>query len=96
MSVINLDHMSANPLLPEVQEAMIDAIKGNYGNPSSQQRMGEQAAEILENSRKPVARLINAAARINPFLPAFSIVPILSLILLTNLSTFSIVNVGFI
>lgn len=61
MKIVNLDHMSANPLLPEVQEAMIDAIKGNYGNPSSQHTIGEQAAEILENSREPVARLINAA-----------------------------------
>ncbi len=62
MKTINLDHMSANPLLPEVQEAMIDAVKGNYGNPSSQHSMGEQAAERLENSRGAVARLINAAA----------------------------------
>ena len=62
MKIVNLDHMSANPLLPEVQEAMIDAIKGNYGNPSSQHNMGEQAAETLEKSRESVARLINAAA----------------------------------
>jgi len=62
MNIVNLDHMSANPLLPEVQEAMIDAIKGNYGNPSSQHNMGEQAAETLEKSRESVARLINAAA----------------------------------
>jgi cysteine desulfurase len=62
MRIVNFDHISANPLLPEVQEAMIDAMKGNYGNPSSQHSMGEKAAEIMENARGSVARLINAAA----------------------------------
>jgi len=62
MKIVNLDHMSANPLVPEVQEAIIAAMRGNYGNPSSQHRMGEKASEILENSRESVAGLINAAA----------------------------------
>lgn len=62
MKTLNLDHLSANPLLPEVQEAMIDAMKGSYGNPSSQHRMGEKASEVLEKSRESVAGLINAAA----------------------------------
>ena len=62
MKIVNLDHMSANPLLPEVQKAMIGVIKGNYGNPSSQHSMGEQSFETLEKSRESVARLINAAA----------------------------------
>lgn len=61
MDIINLDHISANPLLPEVQEAMINAIKGNYGNPSSQHQMGERAMEALESARESVARLINSA-----------------------------------
>ncbi|MBW2077647.1 MAG: aminotransferase class V-fold PLP-dependent enzyme [Deltaproteobacteria bacterium] len=61
MRTVNLDHLSANPILPEVQEAMIDAVRGNYGNPSSQHSIGEQAAETLEKSRESVARLINAA-----------------------------------
>ena len=29
MKLINLDYLSANPLLPEVQEAMIEAIRAN-------------------------------------------------------------------
>ena len=52
MNMINLDHISANPLLPEVQEAMIKAIQGNYGNPSSQHKMGEQASEAIEQARE--------------------------------------------
>jgi cysteine desulfurase len=61
MGVINLDHISANPLLPEVQEAMIKAIREDYGNPSSQHKLGEQAVEALESAREAVARLINCA-----------------------------------
>ncbi|MBW2143306.1 MAG: aminotransferase class V-fold PLP-dependent enzyme, partial [Deltaproteobacteria bacterium] len=59
MGIINLDHISANPLLPEVQSAMIDAIQKNYGNPSSQHRLGDQATAVLETARESVARLIN-------------------------------------
>ncbi len=60
--MINLDHISANPLLPEVQEAMIKAIREPQGNPSSQHAMGERAAEALAGARESVARLINAPA----------------------------------
>ena len=61
MKIINLDHLSANPLLPEVQEAMINTIRNNYGNPSSQHRLGDAAATALEEARESVARLINCA-----------------------------------
>jgi cysteine desulfurase len=61
MGIVNLDHISANPLLPEVQEAMIGAIKSSYGNASSQHTLGEKAAEALERARESVAALINAA-----------------------------------
>jgi cysteine desulfurase len=61
MNILNLDHMSANPLLHEVQEAMIEAIKKNYGNPSSQHKLGDQAAEALDKARETVSHLVNAA-----------------------------------
>ena len=61
MKSINFDHISANPLLPEVKKAMIEAIHKDYHNPSSQHRAGEQAAEALEQARASVAKLINAA-----------------------------------
>jgi len=60
MSHIHLDHISANPLLQEVQDAMVSAIGQSYGNPSSQSDAGEKAARALESSRKSVCRLINA------------------------------------
>jgi cysteine desulfurase len=59
MSIINLDHLSANPLLPEVQEAMIHAVRADFGNPSSQHKLGDRASEALEKARESVARLIN-------------------------------------
>lgn len=62
MKFINFDHISANPLLPEVKETMMEAIKRDYHNPSSQHRAGEQAAEAIEQARRSVAKLINADA----------------------------------
>lgn len=58
--IINLDHMSANPLLPEVKDAMIEAIRADYGNPSSQHKPGDRAAEALDKAREAVSRLLNA------------------------------------
>ena len=60
MSIINLDHLAANPLLPEVQEAMIEAIKKNYANPSSQHQLGDEAVAALQLAREQVAGLINS------------------------------------
>jgi len=53
--------MSANPILPEVKTAMIDAINRDFGNPSSQHTIGEQAAEVLDRAREQVAGLINCS-----------------------------------
>jgi cysteine desulfurase len=62
MNIVNLDHLSANPLLPEVQEAMITAIRANFGNPSSQHKLGDRASEALEKARESVALLINSGS----------------------------------
>jgi cysteine desulfurase len=60
MKLINLDYLSANPLLPEVQESMIKAVQSNYGNPSSPHQLGDQSAEALAQARDSVARLIHS------------------------------------
>ncbi len=60
MKYVNLDHISSNPLLPEVKQAMIDAITHDYHNPSSQHKAGEEAAAALEKARGQVAGLLNA------------------------------------
>jgi cysteine desulfurase len=61
MTIINLDHISSNPLLPEVKAAMIEAIKADYHNPSSQHSAGDLAAAQLDKARTSVAGLINCA-----------------------------------
>jgi len=61
MKIIDLDHISANPILPEVKAAMIAAIQMDFANPSSQHTRGEQAAEALEKARESVAKLINCS-----------------------------------
>ena len=61
MKVIYLDHISGNPLHPQVKEAIIDYIqKDGFGNPVSQHSIGDAAMETLEDARAKVAQLINA------------------------------------
>jgi cysteine desulfurase len=60
MKLINFDHISANPLLPEVKKVMIDAINGDYHNPSSQHTDGDAAAALLDAAREATAGLIHA------------------------------------
>ena len=62
MDIINLDHLSANPLLPEVQEAMIHAVRTEFGNASSQHKLGDRASEALEKARGSVTGLINSGS----------------------------------
>jgi cysteine desulfurase len=61
MKVIYLDHISGNPLHPQVKEAIISYIhKDGFGNPVSQHSIGDAAMETLEDARTKVAQLINA------------------------------------
>ena len=61
MKAIYLDHISGNPLHPQVKEAIIDYMqKDGFGNPVSQHSIGDAAMEILEDARAKVAQLINA------------------------------------
>ena len=59
MKIINLDHISAKPLLPEVKAVMIEAIEKDYHNPSSQHKSGEDAASALRTAREAAAGLLN-------------------------------------
>jgi len=62
MKVIYLDHISGNPLHPEVREAIIDYVqKDGFGNPISQHSIGDAAMETLEDARAKVAQLINSS-----------------------------------
>ena len=61
MKVINLDHLSANPLLPEVKEAMIAAIQADYAKSVQSAQSGEKALEMLEAARSSLMGLINCS-----------------------------------
>lgn len=60
MKTINMDHVAASPLLPEVVDAMIPFLKEKYGNPSSMHSLGEEVTEAIDEAREKVAALINA------------------------------------
>jgi len=57
---IYLDHISTTPLHPEVRKAMIHYLENEFGNPTSQHRIGDRASELLEAARTEVATLIQA------------------------------------
>jgi len=58
---INLDHVAASPVLPEVVDAMTLYLAEKYGNPSSIHSLGEEAEEALNEAREKVAALIGAS-----------------------------------
>jgi cysteine desulfurase len=60
MRIINMDHVAASPLLPEVVDAMIPFLRENYGNPSSMHSLGEQVTDALDQAREQIASLIKA------------------------------------
>ena len=57
---VYLDHGSSNPVDPRVLEAMTPYFREHYGNPSSSHSLGQEALEVLEDSREKVAVLIGA------------------------------------
>ena len=60
MRIINMDHVAASPMLPEVVDTMIPFLREKYGNPSSMHGLGEEVTEAIDESREKVAELINA------------------------------------
>lgn len=55
------DNAATTPLDPEVLEAMLPFLTQHYGNPSSIHGPGRQVRAAIENARKTVAHLLNAA-----------------------------------
>ena len=55
---IYLDNAAATKALPEVTEAIVDALEKNYANPSSLHRFGFKSEKILKNSRKIIANYL--------------------------------------
>jgi cysteine desulfurase len=57
---IYLDHAATTPLDPEVLEAMLPYLRGEYGNPSSVHGFGQRARGAIDEARAQVAALIGA------------------------------------
>jgi cysteine desulfurase len=58
---VYFDNAATTSLDPEVLEAMMPFLQNHFGNPSSIHEHGRQVRAAIENARKTIAHLINAA-----------------------------------
>ncbi|UOQ74956.1 cysteine desulfurase family protein [Hymenobacter cellulosilyticus] len=58
---VYFDNAATTPLDPEVLDAMLPFLREHYGNPSSIHGHGRKVRAAIENARKTIAHLINAA-----------------------------------
>jgi len=63
MKKVYLDNASTTALRPEVIQEMTKVLMEDYGNPSSTHSLGRSAKNILELSRKSIAKNLNATAQ---------------------------------
>ncbi len=57
------DYAATTPMSPAAVNAMLPYLQSVYGNPSSQHRVGQAAAQALQTARESIARCICAAPR---------------------------------
>ncbi|HEX6851442.1 MAG TPA: aminotransferase class V-fold PLP-dependent enzyme, partial [Candidatus Polarisedimenticolaceae bacterium] len=60
--MIYLDHNATTPVAAEVVQAIVDALTGAWGNPSSGHDAGRRARAVVERAREEVASLLCSAA----------------------------------
>ena len=60
MKQVYLDYAATTPVAPEVAEAMLPYLYGNFGNPSSIYLCGREARNVIEEARGKIAHLIGA------------------------------------
>ncbi|WP_026839854.1 aminotransferase class V-fold PLP-dependent enzyme [Citrifermentans bremense] len=60
---VYLDHNATTEVRPEVREAMLPYLGGDWGNPSSIHGKGSRARFALEDARRQVAQALNCTAR---------------------------------
>lgn len=56
---VYLDNAATTPVEEEVINAMVEAMRLNYGNPSSTHSAGQEAKALIEGVRRNVARYLN-------------------------------------
>ena len=59
-NIINMDYQSSKPVDHRVLDEMIPYFTKKFGNPSSLHEIGDQATEILAQSRQSIAKFLNA------------------------------------
>lgn len=57
---IYLDYNATTPIAPEVLDAMLPWLRGEFGNPSSAHVYGQRAAQAVATARQQVADMIGA------------------------------------
>jgi cysteine desulfurase len=60
MRQVYLDYQSAKPVDSRVVEGMMPYFSEKYGNPSALHTIGDEGTEALEDSRRAIAKFINA------------------------------------
>lgn len=63
MKKVYLDNASTTALRPEVIQEITHVLQEEYGNPSSTHSFGRSAKNILESSRKSIAKQLTASAQ---------------------------------
>lgn len=58
---VYLDNAATTSIDPQVIEVMVEAMKNNFGNPSSIHAHGREVKTIVEKARKTVANLLKAS-----------------------------------
>ena len=61
MKQVFFDNAATTPMLDEVIETMVDAMRQNNGNPSSIHAEGRRARAAVEQARKQIAKHIGAS-----------------------------------
>jgi len=54
---VYLDYNATTPIAPEVLDAMLPWLRGEFGNPSSSHAYGRRAAMAVATARQQVAEL---------------------------------------
>ena len=57
---VYLDHNATTPVDNRVVDAMVEALRGNFGNAASRHEIGARAEAAVQDARRSVAALINA------------------------------------
>jgi cysteine desulfurase len=63
MKKVYLDNAATTPMYPEVIQEMVKVMENDFGNPSSTHSFGRQSKNLIELSRKAIAKGLNVNAQ---------------------------------